>query len=73
MNKNMILLLGIILIFLLIIRPTSKASESTTTDNTENENLENELTYASNNAYVEQSKANNEKTEQEVTGSNVTK
>lgn len=72
MNKNMILLLGIILIFLLIIRPTSKASESTT-DNTENENLENELTYASNNAYVEQSKANNEKTEQEVTGSNVTK
>lgn len=65
----MIILIGIIAIFLLIIRPvnssnTNLGSDINTDDATENEDYEEdlELTEKGNNAYVEQSKKNNEKT-----------
>lgn len=67
----MIILIGIIAIFLLIIRPvnsskdTNLGSDINTNDTTDNEDYEEdlELTEKGNNAYVEQSKKNNEKTE----------
>ncbi len=72
MNKNMILLIGIIAIFLLIIRPVNNDSSVTnlgssinTDDTTVNEDYEEDLevTQKGNNKYVEQSKKNNENTE----------
>ena len=72
MNKNMILLIGIIAIFLLIIRPVNNDSNATnlgstiiSDDTTVNEDYEEDLevTQKGNNKYVEQSKKNNENTE----------
>ena len=60
MNKNMIILIGILLLWLLVIRPLSKAT-GTTQELPENEvNVEDEtLTPYNNNVYVETSKSNN--------------
>ena len=59
MNKNMIILIGILLLWLLVIRPLSK-STGTTQELPENEvNVEDEtLTPYNDNAYVDISKSN---------------
>ena len=60
MNKNMIILIGILLLWLLVIRPLSK-SPGNTQELPENKvNAENEtLTPYNDNVYVETSKSNN--------------
>ena len=60
MNKNMIILIGILLLWLLVIRPLSKAAGNTqelpkNKDNTDDETL----TPYVDNVYVETSKSNN--------------
>ena len=59
MNKNMIILIGILLLWLLVIRPLSKSSD-TTQELQENEvNVEDEtLTPYNDNVYVETAKNN---------------
>ena len=59
MNKNMIILIGILLLWLLVIRPLSKSSGNTQ-ELPENEvNVEDEtLTPYSDNTYVETAKSN---------------
>ena len=59
MNKNMIILIGILLLWLLVIRPLSKTS-SNTQELPENEvNAEDEtLTHYNDNVYVETAKNN---------------
>ena len=59
MNKNMIILIGILLLWLLVIRPLSKSS-GTTQELQENEvNVEDEtLTHYNDNVYVETAKNN---------------
>ena len=59
MNKNMIILIGILLLWLLVIRPLSK-STGTTQELPENEsNVDDKtLTPYSDNVYVEKSKSN---------------
>ena len=59
MNKNMIILIGILLLWLLVIRPLSKSSD-TTQELPENEvNAEDEtLTHYNDNVYVETAKNN---------------
>ena len=59
MNKNMIILIGILLLWLLVIRPLSKSS-GTTQELPENEsNVDNEtLTPYNDNVYVETAKNN---------------
>ena len=60
MNKNMIILIGILLLWLLVIRPLSKSSGNTQ-ELPENEvNVENDetLTPYNDNVYVETSKSN---------------
>lgn len=61
MNKNMIILIGILLLWLLVIRPLSKSSGNSTNDVAEdNASVDDEtLTYYDDNAYVETSKKNN--------------
>ena len=63
MNKNMIILIGILLLWLLVIRPLSKSSGNTQElpKNKDNaENAENEtFTPYGDNVYVETSKSNN--------------
>lgn len=61
MNKNMILLIGIIAIFLLIIRPVNHTDSKK--DGDYEEDLE--IKSATNNGYVEQSKTNNANTVKE--------
>ena len=60
MNKNMIILIGILLLWLLVIRPLSKSAGNTqelpkNKDNTDNETL----TPYGDNVYVKTSKSNN--------------
>ena len=59
MNKHMIILIGILLLWLLVIRPLSKSSGNTQ-ELTENEvNVEDEtLTHYNDNVYVETAKNN---------------
>ena len=59
MNKNMIILIGMLLLWLLVIRPLSKSS-ATTQELPENEvNVEDEtLTHYNDNVYVETTKSN---------------
>ena len=63
MNKNMILLIGIIAIFLLIIRPVNHTDNKKESSTDYEEDLE--VKTAKNNRYVEQSKTNNENTVKE--------
>ena len=60
MNKNMIILIGILLLWLLVIRPLSKSSGNTQELSKNGSNVDNEtLTPYKDNAYVETSKSNN--------------
>ena len=60
MNKNMIILIGILLLWLLVIRPLSNSAENTQELPENKVNAENEtLTPYKDNVYVETSKSNN--------------
>ena len=60
MNKNMIILIGILLLWLLVIRPLSKSSGNTQELPKNESNVDNEtLTPYNDNVYVETSKSNN--------------
>ena len=59
MNKNMIILIGILLLWLLVIRPLSKSSGKTQELPENESNVDNEaLTPYNDNVYVETSKSN---------------
>lgn len=59
MNKNMIILIGILLLWLLVIRPLSKSSGNTQELPESESNVDDEtLTPYNDNAYVETSKSN---------------
>ena len=59
MNKNMIILIGILLLWLLVIRPLSKSSVNTQELPENESNVDDEtLTPYNNNVYVETSKNN---------------
>lgn len=59
MNKNMIILIGILLLWLLVIRPLSKTSGNTQELPENESNVDNEtLTSYNDNVYVETSKSN---------------
>ena len=59
MNKNMIILIGILLLWLLVIRPLSKTSDNTQELPESESNVDNEtLTPYNDNVYVETSKSN---------------
>ena len=60
MNKNMIILIGILLLWLLVIRPISKSSGNTQELPENKDNADNEtLTPYNDNVYVNTSKSNN--------------
>lgn len=60
MNKNMIILIGILLLWLLVIRPLSKSSGNTQELPKNKDNADNEtLTPYKDNSYVQTSKSNN--------------
>ena len=60
MNKNMIILIGILLLWLLVIRPLSKPSGNTQDLPENKDNADDEtLTPYGDNVYVETSKSNN--------------
>lgn len=60
MNKNMIILIGILLLWLLVIRPLSKSSDNTQELPKNKDNADDEtLTPYKDNVYVETSKSNN--------------
>ena len=60
MNKNMIILIGILLLWLLVIRPLSKSSDNTQELPKNKDKADNEtLTPYGDNVYVETSKSNN--------------
>ena len=60
MNKNMIILIGILLLWLLVIRPLSKTSGSTQEIPKNESNVDDEkLTPYNDNDYVKTSKSNN--------------
>ena len=60
MNKNMIILIGILLLWLLVIRPLSKSSGNTQELPESESNVDNEtLTPYNDNVYVNTSKSNN--------------
>lgn len=59
MNKNMIILIGILLLWLLVIRPLSKSSGNTQELPENESNVDNEtLTPYNDNVYVDTSKSN---------------
>ena len=59
MNKNMIILIGILLLWLLVIRPLSKSSGNTQELQENESNIDDEtLTPYNDNVYVETSKSN---------------
>lgn len=59
MNKNMIILIGILLLWLLVIRPLSKSSGNTQELPENESNVDDEtLTHYNDNVYVETSKSN---------------
>lgn len=59
MNKNMIILIGILLLWLLVIRPLSKSSGNTQELKENESNVDNEtLTPYNDNIYVDTSKSN---------------
>ena len=60
MNKNMIILIGILLLWLLVIRPLSKTSGNTQEIPKNESNVDDEtLTPYNDNGYVKTSKSNN--------------
>ena len=59
MNKNMIILIGILLLWLLVIRPLSKSSGNTQKLPERERNVDETLTPYNDNVYVETSKSNN--------------
>ena len=60
MNKNMIILIGILLLWLLVIRPLSKSSDNTQELPENKDKADNEtFTPYGDNVYVETSKSNN--------------
>ena len=60
MNKNMIILIGILLLWLLVIRPLSKTSGNTQEIPKNENNVDNDtLTPYNDNVYVNTSKSNN--------------
>ena len=59
MNKNMIILIGILLLWLLVIRPLSKSSGNTQELPENKDNADETLTPYNDNVYVYTSKSNN--------------
>ena len=61
MNKNMIILIGILLLWLLVIRPLSSKNNENTSEISENEagTQDESLTYYDDNNYVNTAKNNN--------------